>query len=103
MLFAYLACYPCSDANTCSDEKKNGIEVTISNHEHSPREIDHCSPFCICTCCSSQINTPAYFHFEAFCPKFIEQQSILKTHLVKSIPHSIWQPPRLFQSGSENC
>jgi hypothetical protein len=92
---AFIACYPCSDQATCVDEERTGTTIVFSGHEHSSQEIDLCSPFCICNCCSSQFNQPGSFSFEAYCPKFSDQNSVLRPHRVKSIPHTIWQPPRL--------
>ena len=93
---AFVACYPCNDSDICIDDKKSAsLEVSIWSHEHSPDELDLCSPFCICNCCSSSINQPKYFYFTFFTPKIEGVNFPVKPSTVKTISHSIWQPPRL--------
>ena len=92
---AFIACYPCNDSEICVDDKQVEVALSVSNHEHSPNEIDLCSPFCICNCCSSTINQPKYYFFSFFLPGNIVMKSSMKPHAVNTFPHSIWQPPRL--------
>lgn len=95
IMFAFLAGYPCSDGVTCAEDKNSDVQVTLSSDIPSQEEENLCSPFCICSCCRGQINSPVYFQFEAFCPKFTDQQCFANNHLVISIAYSIWQPPKL--------
>lgn len=90
-----LSTYPCTDGGSCADEKKTGKTVTVSEHEHSPNEIDLCSPFCVCSCCSTQVSQPNYFFYTAFSPMYSDFNSKVRSHSVKSIYFSIWQPPKL--------
>ncbi|HSZ71345.1 MAG TPA: DUF6660 family protein [Cytophagaceae bacterium] len=83
---------PCQDAYTCEDMTAH--EIT---HSHEEDDMDTCSPFCICACCStaSVLETDALtFIF----PRVIHQQKNHTPYLA-SMPlpvyHSIWQPPKL--------
>ena len=95
VLFGFLTGYPCSDDETCEDDKNIGLEVNISNHEHSSDEIDLCSPLCICSCCSSQINQPAHFYFHVYSPHYAAENVAYINSFVKNVYQSIWQPPKL--------
>ncbi|MFZ5973770.1 MAG: DUF6660 family protein [Bacteroidota bacterium] len=95
LYIGFVACYPCSDETTCVDEVRTGTEITISNHKHYPNEVDLCSPFCICSCCSAQIAQPEYFQFQVYTPGFPDTNSALTSHFIKSVSYSIWQPPKL--------
>ena len=95
MYFILLSGIPCSDQETCADEK-NESGVSISVHEqHTESKIHFCSPFCICNCCHTQINQPGYFYFQAHNPGYADLNSIFQQHSIKFITQAIWQPPRI--------
>jgi hypothetical protein len=92
----FVACGPCNDNDVCVDDKgKGSVELAISRHEHTPEEIDLCSPFCTCNCCRSTINQPKYFNFTFHALQLHDVNVRVKPSAVKTISHSIWQPPRL--------
>lgn len=95
LYIAFSACYPCVDSTICVDEVKSGAEVSLSNHEHSPTEIDFCSPFCICNCCTSQITHPGDFHFDVHNKKIADNNSKIRLDYPRSVSYTIWQPPKL--------
>src|SRR5690606_17222932 len=90
-----LSGYPCSDSTSCADEKKAGVSFTVSSHEHSSNEVDLCSPFCHCSCCSTQIHPPSYFFYKAYSKNISDLNSIVKNSSIQTIHFSIWQPPKL--------
>jgi hypothetical protein len=91
-----LAVYPCSDSNTCQDEAKAGIELSqADDHEHSDEEQDACSPFCICQCCSTHAQQPAYFNLPATTPLFTNQVNTYVPKKIQALPHTFWQPPKV--------
>ncbi|HNV30916.1 MAG TPA: hypothetical protein PKJ83_17345 [Cyclobacteriaceae bacterium] len=101
LLFAlhvlFLAVYPCSDRETCIDEKKTGITfVDNGSHDHNTSEQDFCTPFCICACCAAhaQLNTLTSQEFSAFAHN-TKQLSLYFENPVSNENHSIWQPPKL--------
>ena len=100
-VIAGLAVYPCNDANISVDDQKYSQSVVdesgvdVYDHNHSPSETDLCTPFCVCSCCSSHANQPSFFCFEAFIPNYTDLTSKLKDQSVKPIYFAIWQPPKL--------
>jgi hypothetical protein len=94
----YLAClavYPCSDQHSCADEKKAGITIVdTTDHDHDANESDHCTPFCICSCCSTSMQATALLNIDL-------QQTTHNTvfipyreNYIPNTSHSIWQPPK---------
>jgi hypothetical protein len=86
---------PCSDQDTCVDEGKDVGRTSVYIAAQAAGEIDFCSPFCICSCCHTQINQPGYFYFQAQLPAYFALNSIFQQQSLKYITQSIWQPPRL--------
>lgn len=91
----YLAVYPCSDSSTCADEKKAGLEVVdISGHDHGTNELDHCTPFCICSCCSTSMQATAFLNIDL---QQADHNTVVIPYRENYIPnnsYSIWQPPK---------
>ncbi|AOW10418.1 hypothetical protein EM308_13410 [Flavobacterium gilvum] len=85
----------------CADKEGNSSSQTLiekSSSDHN-QDIDFCSPFCICNCCSSQV-----FAFDSsICTldfvvvkkmvenKIPEYKSIFSSNFYGSI----WQPPQI--------
>lgn len=93
---AGLACYPCTDGQTCVDEVKSSIAVIDTDgHAHSDAEKDLCSPFCICSCCRAQIQQPSYYFFDFHAVRLAEQRCDLRTPDIQTLAVSIWQPPKV--------
>src|SRR5690348_13758934 len=92
----FLSVFPCSDRNSCADEKMNGITVVeTGTHNHSSSEQDFCSPFCNCACCAVSVQVTIG---NVLLPSFSHNTKALIPYQEKSLlnsPHSIWQPPRL--------
>ena len=98
ILFLILSCIPCADM------KVNNYEHTQSEfasnqetHSHN-KEKDLCSPFCICSCCGSQIVS----YFELNNIDFPIPSEDIKTQLpsyksvfTSNFFGSIWQPPQI--------
>jgi len=51
VLILTMAVMPCSDRHTCDEESQ---EISLG-HDHSEDEKDHCSPFCVCSCCGMKV------------------------------------------------
>jgi len=92
-----LSVYPCSDANTCADEKRIGEQVAnVADHPHSTDEQDLCTPFCICSCCAthikvsliSMVGVNAVLHNTKEVIPYIEKR-------VLANGNHIWQPPKI--------
>ncbi|MBN8577965.1 MAG: hypothetical protein J0L66_13560 [Cytophagales bacterium] len=92
-----LSAYPCSDKETCMDERKAGMAfISVTDHDHTSREIDQCTPFCICACCAAhvQLTSRANQEFSIFAHN-TKQRSSYFERSVSNIGHSIWQPPKI--------
>ncbi len=92
-----LSVYPCSDKETCVDERKKGsIVVKVDDHDHSNSEMDHCAPFCICACCAAHIQLN-YLSDITF-TNFVHNTKVATLYVEKPLfnnSKSIWQPPKL--------
>jgi hypothetical protein len=91
------ALYPCRDSDFAAEEVKDAIAVLMDHdHSHSGMELDICSPFCICSCCSAhiklvqtaEIDADEPYHNTILISRYIERP-------VLGISSSIWQPPRI--------
>ena len=106
-LFAFymlaLSLAPCSDGGGGIVEIVNhlfGIEhLDVSHHEHHSNDCgdDFCPPFCICSCCSSALDTPTKIPFRikelVLLPKSVPV--CFRNEVSFSFQQSIWQPPRI--------
>jgi hypothetical protein len=93
----FLAVTPCSDEMVLVHEGKSISALSIkSDHNHSEADQDGCTPFCVCSCCATNIQlshatdialVPFFHNTKIITPYF----DIPVLHGVKSI----WQPPKL--------
>lgn len=90
-----LALMPCHDCMIKVTE--NCTELTQHNNNCHSGDIDLCTPFCICNCCSfaiSQIHilrAPQYFK-----TLLAKEHMIYLLNVTRTIPSFIWQPPKMF-------
>jgi hypothetical protein len=85
----------------CADKEENGSSQTLvekSSSEHN-QDIDACSPFCICNCCSSQVFAfdTAICNLDFVVVKKIVENKIpeYKSIFASNFYGSIWQPPQI--------
>tara|TARA_B100000809_G_C14924649_1_gene454650 strand:- start:145 stop:411 length:267 start_codon:yes stop_codon:yes gene_type:complete len=84
----------------CSDNKLNSVhEINACGHDDnhsSPDHEDHCSPFCVCDCCST--NVMVQLDFDCFRNQNTEVFSAFQkpySDLYSAIfQNKILQPPR---------
>lgn len=88
----------------CADMEVNSATHTqkefASNHEkHShDKEKDLCSPFCICSCCGSQMasySQPIIIDFPIRLEGIKTQLPTYKSIFSSNFYGSIWQPPQI--------
>lgn len=98
-----LAFVPCSDGGSGLVEiiyHLSGVahDHPSSDHDHSKNcGDDFCSPFCICSCCSSALDTPtepAALAFYISLPRYETVPVFTDQHFLPGYHPSIWQPPR---------
>lgn len=91
------ALYPCTDSDMHTGPIQEGIAI-LSDHDHSHSgvELDICSPFCICSCCSANIRLSVPNQIEQ---TYVEHNTVLISqyieHPVLDVSLAIWQPPKL--------
>ena len=93
---------PCGDGGGGILEIANHLFGTehqhISDHEQHSNDCgdDTCSPFCVCSCCSSALDTPVKLPFQVKSPPPIPARvpTFLPNITHSSFHSSIWQPPK---------
>jgi hypothetical protein len=91
-----LSCLPCADLEVIS-VAHSSKEITSNTDKHShEKDNDTCSPFCVCSCCGSQVFIfHTHYNFSSFQniieTKVPEYQSLLTSNYFGSI----WQPPQI--------
>lgn len=88
---------PCGDANNECNTTAPQTETT-QNHSHKTDHNDVCSPFCICSCCSTVAN------FSIPESRVIEEKTVFAEiqkfpirdfNFVSNYYGNIWQPPKI--------
>jgi hypothetical protein len=90
------ALYPCRDSDLHEDPIKNAIAVVADHdHSHSGIELDICTPFCICSCCSAHAKLSTPEDIDASKPEHnTKVNTLYLEHPALNLAQSIWQPPR---------
>ncbi len=88
-----LTAIPCVDKPEDTTIQKTVICAKTAGSQH--QDIDHCSPFCTCNCCSSpKIQQDLVIAFNSF-QILIESYSDFSPHFTSCHFAAIWQPPQL--------
>jgi len=97
-----LSFIPCGDGGGGIVELANNFfEIEYqqtSNHTQHSKDCgdDTCSPFCICSCCSTSINAPANINYtDKYIALFPQNLISYKSDFhFSNFNSSIWQPPK---------
>ena len=96
-----LSLVPCGDGGgglvALSNYFSDVEHAVDTDHDHSNDcGDDLCSPFCICSCCSTAIDSPAKlpFRIKVPAPLLNSTPSCFHNEISFSFNQSIWQPPR---------
>ena len=96
-----LALVPCGDTEVViTDDSPALLHEVNPDHEHRDSEHqDHCTPFCICSCCSVVVGTPpAGAAFSSTSMPLPPTGKTVPTHHRHWTPlvsaDGTWQPPR---------
>lgn len=83
---------PCADKGECNEFNQIDTSQCDDHKEHSD---EVCTPFCVCSCCSTNILVTDY-------PPDLSNLTLINTiykaqedSKISSIIISIWQPPKL--------
>ena len=99
-LTAFLSAYllilmilPCNDAHA---QTETVFETQFSQVSQAEHHEDFCTPFCICSCCTTPIIVQSMTVFEVsyFENQFTQLPSFYKS-IISNFYGSIWQPPQL--------
>lgn len=89
---------PCADMKA-DNSAQNKTEFASNHDEHShDKENDLCSPFCICSCCGSQVVSYTQSILIEFPILFKSIKTQLPTYnsiFSSNFFGSIWQPPQI--------
>ncbi len=88
-----LLAIPCADVPT--DNSLSKVELSSNATHHPQNDLDHCSPFCTCSCCACPVVFQCFIsHFDwvSFPPEHVSTYSSV---YIFSFCTSFWQPPKL--------
>lgn len=90
-----VACIPCNDNKECSSPKPEQVSATTSHHQHN-HQTEHCSPFCICSCCASSVFYASSKPLDIpYSISITQEYAYFNIAPSSKISFGIWQPPRL--------
>ncbi len=90
-----LFCLPCGDSRECNGQRVTTISPN-TNHQLHKRGIEHCTPFCSCSCCSISVSCSSILTYIIAKKVFVrEKYSDYSTPFCKEVSHAIWQPPKI--------
>ena len=87
-----LTAMPCCDRPESGSVQKTEVAQKTGSVPH--QDIDHCSPFCSCNCCSSpkvQVDQAISYFVAPMLHKYLPE---LTSKIFSCLTGSIWQPPR---------
>ena len=90
-----LAVVPCQDSGL----PQSAPDATEAHHDHDEdQHADHCTPFCICACCSATLNAPPEHLARITLPASPTLTTVAPRFVPAWNPNStapsFWQPPR---------
>lgn len=92
-----LSVLPCTDKEECNEPTQTTISSN-TEHQNHDHVTEHCSPFCVCACCGTNISFSPFSTF-----KIIERPifnssipySLFNEYFKSNFYGNIWQPPQL--------
>src|SRR5690606_2121632 len=88
-----LATSPCNDDTSCAGDSYVDSTVGNSESDDAANDIDLCSPFCSCSCCSPSVQLPSYLVYRILEEaESADQASIYSSNFTALLSSSIWQP-----------
>lgn len=91
----WMSCLPCEDGHERISQEEAKISGDHNNKEHH-HESEACSPFCVCSCCST---SAFFFTLNKIHTQKITFQSVkyplYDVAINTKVYYAIWQPPKL--------
>jgi hypothetical protein len=89
----FLTAIPCVDKP--EDNSVQKTEISPKTTDSHQQDIDHCSPFCTCNCCSSpKIQQELVITFNSFSILQASYSVLSSGNFTSSHIAAIWQPPQ---------
>jgi hypothetical protein len=99
MYILLLSVVPCSDIHNDCINNSSQLQLTqTQNHNQHEDHTDHCSPFCMCSCCGSTLQCISISVIKIKNPfeVHISKEGIkYSLNAISNFYGSIWQPPKL--------
>lgn len=90
-----LSCLPCGDSREYNDRGATAISAK-TDHQQRKQGIEHCTPFCSCSCCSISLSYPNILTYTIANKLFTTKKySAYSTPFCKEVSLAIWQPPKI--------
>lgn len=92
-----LSVLPCTDKEECNEPTQTHISINTEHQNHN-HETEHCSPFCICACCGTNISITFFTTFQIIERPIFNTSisySLFNEHIKSNFFGNIWQPPQL--------
>ena len=92
-----LSVLPCTDKEECNEPIQTNISSN-TKHENHNHDKEHCSPFCTCACCGTNISFTSFTAFQIIeRPVFNSSMSysLFNEYIKSNFFGNIWQPPQL--------
>ena len=89
-----LSFFPCADVESCVETNDTFIAV-IENNKEDHKELENCTPFCVCACCAVPIiNQTALIEINTEQQFFSVKYASINMNYPSQSSASIWQPPK---------
>ncbi|WP_460474266.1 DUF6660 family protein [Emticicia fontis] len=100
MYILTLSFLPCGDVEDCNEVGNVPVIFSQSSHSEHQDDAEFCSPFCICTCCGTNISYNFHIPFLASEDQpYVFTQNLRVAYKndssLSNFFGNIWQPPKL--------
>lgn len=89
----FMVFIPCADA--CGIESHEQSVSMETSKDHHQEHLDLCSPFCSCSCCSTQVTVSPLSNLEITKNAISRSFISIDTPFHHALYFSIWQPPKI--------
>ena len=94
LIVCFASVMPCADSVGALN-KNRSVVMSSTQNRSTPRDIDLCSPFCICSCCAGFTYAPNLCQIVWVKPIVSNNKLHFINADISNISLPIWQPPQL--------
>ena len=95
VLVLALSCMPCTDGANAMNNSDAKTEFSKSGKQQEHKDLDDCSPFCTCSCCTGFTFLFIPYQINYLIPQSAEKTAFLLPSKISDIALPVWQPPQL--------